>query len=293
MKQHYSSVGLQRLCRLFGKTRQALYDHGWRKVNDQMQDLIILDMVRQIRATMNKIGSIKLHVMLRESLLLHGISIGRDSFCLLLREHDLLVKRRRKYVRTTNSYHHYRKWPDLITNVDPDAPGQLWVSDITYLRTRDGFVYLSLVTDAYSRKIVGHHLSQHLKAQSCMIALEKAIGSRETIAGALIHHSDRGIQYCCDAYVSRLKESNISISMTQSGSPYENAIAERVNGILKIELGLDKTFLSYKEAIEPTHRAIDTYNRLRPHMSCGYLTPQQAHLKTGNLKKLWKSKNKL
>lgn len=134
-----------------------------------------------------------------------------------------------------------------------NGPGQLWVSDITYLRIRDGFVYLSLLTDAYSRKIVGFHLSQHLKAQSLLM--------------------ERGIK----------------ISMTQNGSPYENALAERVNGILKDELGLDKTFASYADAIAPTHRAIDIYNRLRPHMSCGYLTPEQAHLKQGNLKKAWKS----
>jgi transposase InsO family protein len=171
-----------------------------------------------------------------------------------------------------------------------NGPGQLWVSDITYLRIRDGFVYLSLITDAYSRKIVGFHLSQHLKAQSCIIALNKAINSWTATRQALVHHSDRGIQYCCDMYVSLLMEKGIKISMTQNGSPYENAMAERVNGILKDELGLDKTFASYADAVAPTHRAIDIYNRLRPHMSCGYLTPEQAHLKQGNLKKAWKSK---
>jgi putative transposase len=293
MKQHYNTVGLQRLCRLFGKTRQAVYEHTWSNSNDQMKNMVILELVNQIRTGMNKIGSIKLHAMTRDPLNLHGIHIGRDSFCALLREHGLLIKPRRRYVRTTNSNHHYRRWPDLTTRLQPEAADQLWVSDITYLRTSNGFVYLSLITDAYSRKIVGYHLSQHLKAQSCIITLEKAIGSRQLTSGVLVHHSDRGIQYCCDLYVARLQQSNISISMTQTGSPYENAIAERVNGILKNELGLDKTFACYNEAVAPTHKAIDTYNRLRPHMSCNFLTPQQAHLEQGTFKKIWKSKKKL
>jgi putative transposase len=290
MKRHNCSVGMERLCRLFGKTRQAFYDQSWRTSDNQMQEGLILDLVKQVRVLMPKIGSVKLHAMSKEPLLLHGISIGRDRFCNLLRGHNLIIKKRRRYVQTTNSYHHYRKWSDLRTDLQVNGPGQLWVSDITYLRIIEGFIYLSLITDAYSRKIVGFHLSQHLKAQSCIISLNKAISSRTTSNQSLIHHSDRGIQYCCDMYVNLLQEKDIKISMTQSGSPYENALAERVNGILKDELGLDKTFASYTEAIAPTHQAIDTYNRLRPHMSCGYLTPEQAHLKQGNLKKAWKSK---
>lgn len=152
------------------------------------------------------------------------------------------------------------------------APEQLWVSDITYLRTSDRFIYLSLITDAYSRKIVGHHLSQQLKAQGCLIALNKAISSRTT-NGDLIHHSDRGIQYCCEPYVSLLQQNSIAISMTQSGSPYDNAVAERVNGILKTELELDRTFKTYSDAVAVVHQAIDAYNRIRPHMSISNLTP--------------------
>jgi putative transposase len=292
MKEHYSSVGLQRLCGLFGKTRQAVYDQHWRHSDQQMQEGLILDMVRQIRKIMPKIGSLKLHAMTREQLLLHGITLGRDSFYNLLSRHDLLIRRRRKYVRTTNSYHHYRKWPDLTATIEPGAAGQLWVSDITYLRVSDGFIYLSLVTDAYSHKIVGYHLSQHLKAQSCIIALDKAISLWHPLTDTLVHHSDRGIQYCCDQYVTRLQQNGIRISMTQSGSPYENAMAERVNGILKDELQLDRTFVSYSDAVAPVHNAIDIYNRIRPHMSVEMLTPQQAHLQQGQLKKKWKSTTK-
>ena len=290
MKQYYSAVGLQRLCRLFGKTRQAAYDHAWRSSNAQMQEAIIIDLVKQIRSTLPKTGTLKLHSMTREQLRLHGITIGRDSFYRLLRKYEMLIKRTKKYVRTTDSDHHYRKWPDLTGDIPLTAAEQLWVCDITYLRITSAFIYLSLVTDAYSHKIVGYHLSHHLKASSCLIALDKAIAVRSNTHQPLIHHSDRGIQYCCDLYVSRLLQHGISISMTQSGSPYENPVAERVNGILKTELGLDRTFASYSQAVGFTHHAIDAYNRIRLHMSCGNLTPQQAHLQTGIIKKLWKSK---
>lgn len=231
--------------------------------------------------------------MLNEDFKSHHIAIGRDRFFRLLSEHHLLIKPKKKYVRTTCSWHLYKKWPNLIEDLKLNAPEQLWVCDITYLRTDNGFIYLSLITDAYSRKIVGYHLSQHLKAQGCITTLNKALSSpRIRPATSLIHHSDRGIQYCCDAYVNVLKDNNIQISMTQSGSPYDNAIAERVNGILKTELGLDTIFPSYREAIPATHKAIDAYNRIRPHLSCGNLTPDQAHQTAGQLTRLWKPKKR-
>src|SRR3954470_22097625 len=190
-----------------------------------------------------------------------------------------------------------KKWPDLIKQLEVTATEQLWVSDITYLRTEGGFVYLSLITDAFSHKIVGYHLSQHLKAQGCLIALSKAIATLKDTQEqrTLIHHSDKGVQYCCDAYVQTLQHHHMAISMTQSGSPYDNAIAERVNGILKTELLLDSTFPSYSAAVPLVHQAIDAYNRLRPHMSCGNLTPDQVHQQqqpTTAVKKMWKSKQR-
>lgn len=228
--------------------------------------------------------------MLKDDFAAHNISIGRDSFFTLLKKHDLLIRRKKRYAVTTDSNHHFKKWQDLLKGLQIMASEQVWVSDITYLRTTEGFVYLSLITDAYSRKIVGYHLSQHLKAKGCLIALQKAIGSRIT-TNALIHHSDRGIQYCCEPYVSLLQQHGINISMTQSGSPYDNAIAERVNGILKTELQLDRTFATYSQAVPVVHQAIDAYNRLRPHMSISNLTPDQAHYSTQNLIKKWKNKN--
>jgi putative transposase len=289
MKRHYDSVGLGKLCRLFGKSRQAFYDHSWRRNDDEIHEALIIDLVKLVRKTLPKVGAVKLLHMLKGDFSAHKILIGRDSFFKLLRKHDLLVKRKKHFVRTTMSNHHFKKWPDLTEGISITAIEQLWVSDITYLTTQNGFIYLSLVTDVYSRKIVGYHLSQHLKAQGCLIALHKAISSLSPDA-AVIHHSDRGIQYCCDAYIETLQNNNIAVSMTQTGSPYDNAIAERINGILKTELNLDKSFVNYSAAIPVVHQAIDAYNRIRPHMSCGNLTPETAHKQTGLLIKKWNPK---
>jgi putative transposase len=289
MKELYPFLSLERLCRLFGKTRQAYYDHSWRDSDEQLQEAVIIDLVRSVRKVLPKVGGHKLLFMLKEDFAKHNIVIGRDRFFRLLRKHDLLVKRRRRYVRTTNSDHPYKKWPDLVKEMEVRRPEELWVSDITYLTIQNGFIYLSLITDAYSHKIVGYHLSQNLKASGCIIALNKAINSRASTA-SLIHHSDRGIQYCCDAYVEILKKCEIGISMTQSGSPYDNAVAERANGILKHELNLEKVFASYHAAVSEVHTAIDAYNRIRPHMSCGMLAPEEAHNWSEPLQKLWKPK---
>ena len=284
MKALYPSMGLERLCRLFGKTRQAFYDHLWRQGDEQMQEALIIDLVKSVRSFLPHTGGMKLLYLLRDDLAAHHITIGRDSFFALLKKHDLLVRRKKRYAVTTNSNHPYKKWQDLVKGQQAEGVERLWVSDITYLRTENGFIYLSLITDAWSRKIVGYHLSQHLKAQGCLIALEKALASlkQSKEQRPLIHHSDRGIQYCCEPYVSLLQEHNIQISMTQSGSPYDNAMAERAGGILKTELNLDNTFAGYSTAVPVVHRAIDAYNRLRPHMSLGYLTPDQAYYSTRN-----------
>lgn len=293
MREHYQQAGLSTLCGLFGKTRQAYYEHNWQQANEQLKEEMVIELAKQLRTDQQKGGGIKLLDMLRPNLQAHNIIIGRDRFFKLLRKHDMLQKRRKNYVRTTNSDHPYRKWTNLIIGLKPNKPQQLWVSDITYLRTKTGFVYLSLVTDAYSRKIVGYHLSQQLQARGCVIALNKAISSLKAYSDyTLIHHSDRGIQYCCDQYVTLLLEAKINISMTQSGSPYDNAIAERINGILKTELELGETFENYGHAVATTHRAIDLYNRVRLHMSCNNMTPEQAHMTQGELKKRWKPKVK-
>ena len=289
MKRLYPSLGLGRICRLFGKTRQAYYDHSSRISDDQLQEAIIIELVTSVRAVLPKVGGKKLLFMLKEDFATHNILMGRDRFFKLLTKYDLLVKTRRKYVRTTMSNHHFKKWPDLTKALVVNQSEQLWVSDITYLSTQKGFVYLSLITDAYSHKIVGYHLSQNLKARGCIIAVNKAIASLGSTR-AVIHHSDRGIQYCCDDYVEVLQNNQIAISMTQSGSPYDNAVAERANGILKAELNLERVFAGYHDAVSTVHQAIDTYNRIRPHMSCGNMTPEKAHYSPKPLQKLWRPK---
>lgn len=222
----------------------------------------------------------------------HQLKLGRDALFDLLRAHNLLVKKRRRKVQTTFSKHWQKKYPNLIGEYVPKAPNLLWVSDITYILVGDGFAYLSLVTDAYSRKIVGFYVSETLSAMGSLKALSMALRACPQTTG-LIHHSDRGVQYCCLEYVSLLKDNNIQISMTQSGDPLENrtggpAIAERVNGILKEELLADH-YPNLAMAKKGIAQAIPIYNSLRPHSSCDMLTPQQAHQQTGDLRRRWKN----
>ena len=281
MKEYHPKAGLQSLCRLFGASRQAWYKLQARQDDTTLQQALILDMVKQIRSIMPRIGCDKLRFMLKEELSSHHIRIGRDGFRNLLKSHNMLVKgRKRYYVRTTDSNHPFRKWPDLRGTIMLTGPGQLWVSDITYLRTKeDGFLYLSLITDSYSRKIVGHHLSHSLKAKGCISALSSALKQLPEggLGGPLIHHSDRGFQYCCPQYVTMLTENRIAISMTEKSSPYENPLAERINGILKTELGISEVFKDYGAALMAVSSAISIYNNIRPHKSWDMLTPGLVH----------------
>lgn len=277
MRALYGNLPVATLCGLFGKSRQAWYDIHNRKQEDLFHEQVIVELVQQKRTLLPRVGGIKLFSMLASDLADHHIAIGRDAFYAILRKNNLLVPFKRRYALTTQSNHRFKKWPDLVQRRHPARAEEIWVSDITYLRTRNGFIYLSLITDAFSRKIVGYHLSQSLKALGCIAALNKAITGRRYPDRPLIHHSDRGIQYCCDAYVKVLLDNSLQISMTQDGSPYDNAIAERVNGILKAEFDLYQIFHSYKAAINPVCRAIAAYNTIRLHFSCNLQTPDQAH----------------
>jgi len=277
------------LCGLFGFSRQAWYDSKKRQSGLQMQEVFILRLVKELREEHKRMGSEKLHRLISPTLQEHNIKYGRDKFYFLLREHGLLVKRRKRGPKTTNSNHFYRKYPNLIRDIELADSGRLWVSDITYIRTEMGFVYLSLITDAYSKKIVGWCLWPDLTSEGALNALKMAI-SGEGANRKLIHHSDRGIQYCCNDYVNYLNGSNINISMTENGDPYENAIAERVNGILKDEYDLNETFTDYHAALEATKLAVYKYNNKRPHRSIDFMFPVDAHLQSGPLKKHWKKR---
>jgi transposase InsO family protein len=249
---------------------------------------LILKLVREIRQDLPRAGVPKLHHILKERLRGHGVKIGRDALYRLLGEHGYLLRYRRRRPCTTNSRHHYRKYPNLIRDLALlTRPGQLWVSDITYLRLAGNrFCYLSTVTDAYSHKIIGHCLHPTLHSEGAENALLMAVKSKR--GENLIHHSDRGVQYCCTGYVRLLEHHSIRISMTENGDPYENSIAERINGILKGEFLLGQTFDTFDQARAAVHSAVDRYNRIRPHASCGNLTPAQAHDHSGVLPKRWK-----
>lgn len=253
-----------------------------------------MKMVASIRTEMPRIGGKKLYHLLKEPLQGHGIDIGRDKFFETMGTYGLLVRsRKRRKPITTDSGHPFHKYPNLIRGLEAERPNQLWVSDITYIPVGTGYCYLSLITDGYSRKIVGWCLWQNLKRDGTVQALKAAMGSTDLKSlRSLIHHSDRGLQYCSNEYTDMLRVSGVTISMTEKGDPYENAIAERVNGILKSEFGLDGGLGSYALALEAVERAILTYNGARPHASCNYLTPDQAHQVEGKLKSRWRRRKK-
>ena len=294
MKAFYQQIGIGPLCGLLGKSRQAFYDHHWRADQQALDEGLILDLVHQQRRITPGAGGRKLVHLLQKQWQNHGIKMGRDQFFDLLRRHDLLIRRRKKYVITTNSKHWLKKHPNRTVGLTVDQAEQLWVSDITYILAGNRFGYLILITDAYSRKIVGYEFSESLSADFCVKAIKQALDERQFPSRRLMHHSDRGLQYCSQAYVKALEQHNCLISMTQNGDPYENALAERVNGILKQEWKLDRKFDSFNQAKSAIEQAIYQYNHARPHASCDYLTPMQAHGHTGALKKRWKpmSKNK-
>lgn len=276
------------LCRLLGRTRQAYYGHFRETEREAIGAHLVLSEVSRIRTVQKRIGVRKLHHMLAAFKEEHSLRMGRDAFFDLLREHHLLVRKRRsRKPRTTFSCYWMKRHPNLAKEFVPTSSNQLWVSDITYVRLKEGFAYLSLVTDAYSRKIVGFCLSRDLTARGCVAALRMALANNPETNG-LIHHSDRGLQYYSTRYMKLLDASGIRVSMSEKSDPLENAIAERVNGILKQEL-LEKRFDGFEAADRAVADAVSTYNNVRPHLSIDMLTPAEAHVQNGPLKRLWKN----
>lgn len=289
MRQSHPKESLARLCALFGVSRQAYYEAQLHESKTSIAHMIVLTLVRDLRKDIPMLGTRKLLFMLTGEFEKHGIKIGRDQLFDLLRFHGLLMRRRKRMVKTTDSHHWLKKYPNLIKDLVPSAADQLWVSDITYIRTLQGFNYLSLITDAYSRKIMGYALFETLEAIGPLEALVMAVDKRHTMSPyILIHHSDRGVQYCSAEYVQILVNERIAISMTQSGSPYENALAERVNGTVKNDFFPKRVYQNHKEAKKAIIRIIQVYNQMRPHASVDYLTPDQAHMQQGEIKKRWK-----
>jgi len=284
-----NSRSIKLLCSLLGHSRQSYYKSCKAVEKEALQSELVIQQVIQIRNEQKAVGARKLYIHMKPFFKEHGISMGRDALFDLLAEYKMLIrKRKRKVPITTFSNHWMHKYPNLIIGFVPTAAHQLLVSDITYIGlAEDVFAYLSLVTDAYSRKVVGHWLNRDLSAEGCIHALQMAIRQlpKQTCP---IHHSDRGGQYCSFDYVALLNKKNMGISMTQSGDPRENALAERLNGILKNEL-LEQRYVSFAEAKKAIDKAVQVYNNKRLHSSVDMLTPSEAHYREGELKRHWKT----
>lgn len=270
--RYTGQASIEQTCQCFDLHRDAYYKFKIRKKNQTAVSSQVIELVKEERIVQPRVGTRKLYEVLQGSFEASGLKIGRDKLFDILREHDMLVKRKKASCKTTDSYHRFHKYKNLVKHLIVKAPNQVWVSDITYIRTIKGFCYLAIITDMYSRKIVGYDISDSLELAGCLRALKLALRTAHPAAG-LIHHSDRGIQYCSNQYVDQLKKRNFRISMTEENHCYENAIAERVNGILKDEFYLDQCFFNTKSACSATHNAVNIYNNKRLHLSLGYKTP--------------------
>jgi putative transposase len=270
-----------------GYTPQAYHKKIKQQFIKQFSEGLIVQQVHVIRKEQPRCGTRKLLMMMQPFFAKHDIAIGRDTFFDLLSKNKMLVRKTKRTVKTTNSSHHFRRYPNLTKGFVPMKAHELWVSDITYIPLKERFAYLFLITDAYSRKIVGHHVSDDMKVSSAVVALKKALAQKpaETI---VLHHSDRGIQYCSTEYVTLLQQHHAMISMSQSSDPLENAIAERVNGILKTEL-ISSSYENIDKAAVSIARAVIIYNFKRRHSSLNYQIPNDVHHQKGPQIRRWKN----
>jgi putative transposase len=262
-------------CRLFGLDRQVYYRSINRERNRQQIATEVVVMVEQVRMRMPRLGTRKLYHLLEEKL--RPLGVGRDRLFAIMKANNLQIAPKRQYHITTDSHHRFRKHKNLIESLEINRPEQVWVSDITYIGTRVNPMYLSLVTDAYSKRIMGFNVSKSLDASGAVSAMGQALKKRVYSKKRLIHHSDRGLQYCCDAYQELLSKHLIACSMTESYDPYQNAVAERINGILKHEfiLGITTSDLILMQKL--MDQSIHIYNEERPHLSCFMKTPNAMH----------------
>ena len=264
------------LCARVGMSRQNFYKCRQIRQRQGVDEELVKTLVVAERKMQPRLGGLKLHGLLRPELEAAGLKIGRDRFFDVLRSQSLLLEPLPRAPRTTHSRHSLPVFTNLIKELEPTGPHQVWVSDITYIRTREEFVYLSLITDAYSRKIIGYHLGATLEAKNSLKALDMALAQTPAVASP-IHHSDRGCQYCSHEYVDRLRERRCSISMTEEDHCAENAMAERLNGILKQEYYLNHEFRNMREARAAVEEAVHLYNSRRPHRALRLCTPDQVH----------------
>lgn len=276
LKGKNKGESVKTMCQQYNKSRQAFYKSVTKAKTDDEKKKKAVSLIQEVRQFLPRVGGRKLLHIIVDKLQKEGISYGRDAFFDLMREYELLIQKKKRYTKTTNSYHRFRVYKNEIKDLTITKPNQVFVSDITYIRVVGSFVYLSLVTDYYSRMIVGYHLSDSLSAVGTLNAIKMAMRGVKNPAG-LIHHSDRGIQYCCADYVGYLKRKGAVMSMTEEDHVYENALAERVNGILKDEFYLGERFASKRLAEKAVREAVKHYNELRPHMSLNYDTPAKRY----------------
>ncbi len=280
MRVLHPDIGLARLCQLLGFSRQAYYKSVQSRDSRLAMSSIVAELVYDIRCSIgnHKLGTRKLLPLINEQLEKQGQRIGRDQLFNIMDRYELKVRqRKRRKPTTTDNTHGFRRYPNLVKNLDIEQSERVWVSDITYVKVADRFMYLSLITDAYSRKIMGYRLHKDLSVEGSIKALLMAIGNRQYPKRKLIHHSDQGIQYCSHAYVNMLKTQGIFISMASKGSPHENAQSERMNGILKQEYGLGRVIDSEDKARHLIDAAVTSYNDKRPHQCLQGHTPAQIH----------------
>lgn len=289
MKDSYRHISLAKLCRLLGVTRQAYYQHFWAASDTTTQEELVLKEVQQLRKLHPALGGRKLYYLLQPFFMEHQIKLGRDGLFDLLACNGLLVRRKRRCVKTTQSRHWLKKYPNLTRQWKPTAPHQLWVADITYVPIKYDFAYLSLITDAYSHKILGYQVADNLSAIHTLDALKMALKGSNAGQG-IIHHSDRGIQYCSTTYVEMMKRYNLQISMSEDGDPLENAVAERINGIIKNEYLQFYRIISIKDLKQLMPVIIERYNCKRPHLSIQMLTPEHVHTHKLLVNRSWAKK---
>jgi putative transposase len=273
---------------LFGVNRQVYYRRIQSVKQRKSRAVQVIELVESIRLQMPKIGTRKLYFMLEDEL--KQLHVGRDMLFRILKANHLLIQPKRRYHITTNSHHRFRKHKNLIENVVPERPEQIWVSDITYVGNRQNPMYLALITDAYSKQIMGYDVSNSLDVSGSLRALKMAIKKRKYKNNVVTHHSDRGLQYCSNEYQNLLKRSKLNCSMTESYDPYANAVAERVNGILKGEFIGYKNKCSLVTMEKLIENSIEIYNERRPHFSCFYKTPKQMHIQNEIKIKTYKNK---
>lgn len=271
-----AGIGVSELCDRVKMSRQNYYAARRLRQRRHVDEAMILELVKRERRMQPRLGGRKLRYLLQTDLKEAGVSVGRDRFFELLAEHDLLVVRKPGAPHTTNSRHCLPVFRNLLAGITLNTPNEAWVSDLTYIRTDEGFLYAALITDAYSRKIVGAHIGDNLEAEGCLLALDQAL-SELPEGKHPIHHSDRGCQYCCHEYVDCLQARGLAISMTEVMHCYENAMAERVNGILKQEYEMDRTFRTKAQAKAAFEQAVWLYNHRRPHLMLSYRFPADVH----------------